>query len=116
LEILLGDIVTSQPFAVPALFLFIAAVPLVFGLIPRNRFYGFRTPKTLSDDKVWYSVNRLTATVILIGSCVYGMVAALVPYNRLANDSFVNWGIHLAAFVLPIAIGFSLVIWYAKRL
>ncbi|MFZ2634525.1 MAG: SdpI family protein [Desulfosalsimonadaceae bacterium] len=107
---------TNQPFAVPALLLFVLAVPLLLGLIPRNRFYGVRTLKTLSDDDVWYRVNRLAAAVVMAASCVYGMVAILVPYDRMANDDFLVWGIHLAAFAVPIAIGLSLVIRYAKRL
>jgi len=107
---------TSQPFAVPALLLFIAAVPLIFGLIPRNRFYGVRTPKTLSDDRVWYPVNRFAAVALMMGSGAYGIVAALVPYDRQASDNFVNWGIHLAAFAVPVVIGLSLSIRYAKRL
>lgn len=107
---------TSQPFAVPALLLFIASVPLLLGFIPRNRFYGVRTAKTLSDDRVWYPVNRLAAAAVMMGSGVYAMFAALVPYERLASDNFVTWGIHLAGFTVPIIIGLGLVIWYAKRL
>ena len=107
---------TSQPFAIPALLLFIVAGPLVLGLIPRNRFYGVRTRKTLSDDRIWYQVNRLTAAVIMVGSCVYVAVAALLPYDRLTSDNFVTWGIHLAAFLVPLVIAVGLAIWYPKRL
>lgn len=107
---------TSQPFVIPALLLFLAAVPLILGLIPRNRFYGVRTVKTLSDDEVWYPVNRFAAAALMMGSGVYGMVAVLVPYDRLASDGFLNWGIHLAAFVVPIASGLILTMRYAKRL
>jgi hypothetical protein len=106
----------NQPFAVPALLLFIAAIPLIFGLVPRNRFYGVRMPKTLSNDKIWYSVNRHAAVVIMIGSSVYGMVAVFAPYDRSVSGSWASWGIHLAAFVVPIVIGLYLTIRYAKRL
>ena len=115
-EIFAGDTMTSQPFAVPALLLFIAAIPLLFGLIPRNRFYGVRTQRTLSGDRVWYPVNRLAAATLMMGSAVYGMVAVLVPYDRSAIDNFVAWGMHLAAFFIPIVIGLRLATWYAKRL
>lgn len=107
---------TSQPFAVPALLLFIFSIPLLFDLIPRNRFYGIRTSKTLSDSSVWYRVNRLSAAAIMSASGIYGIVAILVPYDPLARDNFLIWGIHLAAFVVPAAIGLVLVIQYAKRL
>jgi hypothetical protein len=35
------------------------SIPLIVGLVPPNRFYGFRTAKTLSDAGIWYAVNRV---------------------------------------------------------
>ena len=35
------------------------SIPLIVGLVPPNRFYGFRTVKTLSDARIWYAVNRV---------------------------------------------------------
>ena len=107
---------SSQPFATPAVLLFIAAIPLVFGLVPPNRFYGVRTAKTLSNSALWYRVNRFAAVGMIICSGLYGMVAALVPYQRQAADNFSVWGIHLAAFVLPLIVCLSLARRYAKRL
>lgn len=106
---------TSQPFAVPALLFFIAAFPLVFDFIPRNRFYGIRTALTLSDDKIWYAVNRVAAAAIMIGSLVYASVAVLLPYDKLARDNFKVFGIHLAAFAIPLIISLVLARRYAKR-
>jgi len=105
----------TPPFAVPALVLFIAAVPLVLGLIPRNRFYGMRTPQTLSDDGVWYPVNRLAGAAVILASGVYGVVALAWPYERSASDNLSPWGLHLAAFAVPLIVGLSLTAWYAKR-
>ena len=79
---------TSQPFAVPALLWFIDGLPLLFDLIPCNRFCGVRTTKTLSDARLWYSVNRRAAAVIMLGSAVYGLIAALMPFDRSASDNF----------------------------
>jgi hypothetical protein len=106
---------TTQPFAFPALLLSLASLPLVFGVIPRNRFYGFRTRTTLSDDGIWYRVNRLAGTAVLVSSCIYGAVALAMPYDRSAPDNFPLWGAHLAAFVLPLIAGLALAGWYAKR-
>jgi hypothetical protein len=106
----------AQPFAIPALLLFLVAVPLVAGLIPRNRLYGFRTKKTLSDEGIWYRVNRLAGLAVMIASGVYGMVAAGWPYDRAATDNFSTWLLHLAAFAVPLVVGLGVSGWYAKGL
>jgi uncharacterized membrane protein len=106
----------AQPFAIPALLLFLVAVPLVAGLVPRNRLYGFRTKKTLSDDEIWYRVNRLAGFAVMIASVVYGMVAAGWPYDRAAPDNFSIWLLHLAAFAAPLVVGLGVSGWYAKGL
>ncbi len=106
----------AQPFAIPALLLFLVAVPLVAGLIPRNRLYGFRTAKTLSDDGIWYRVNRLAGFAIMIASVVYGAVAVARPYDRAAPDNFSIWLLHLAAFTVPLVIGLGVSGWYARVL
>jgi hypothetical protein len=43
----------------------------------------------------------------MAASAVYGAVAVLWPYSRSASDSFAVWGVHLAAFVVPLAVGLS---------
>jgi uncharacterized membrane protein len=42
-------------------------IPLLQGRIPPNRFYGSRTKKTLSDERIWYAVNRVTGRDLIIG-------------------------------------------------
>lgn len=106
----------AQPFAIPALLLFVVAVPLVAGLIPRNRFYGFRTAKTLSDDGIWYRVNRLAGFAVMIASAVYGVVAVVWPYDRAAPDNFSIWLLHLAAFAGLLVVGLAVSGWYARGL
>ena len=106
----------SQPFAIPALLLFIVALPLVFGAIPRNRVYGFRTQRTLSDDAVWYPVNRAAGIAIVIASAVYFAATMIWPYDRAAADNFSVWLRHLAAFAVPLIVGLSVAGSYAKSL
>jgi SdpI/YfhL protein family len=95
----------EQPFAIPAVALFVLAVPLTLGLIPRNRYYGVRTPRTLSDDEAWYRSNRVAGAAVMVASVTYGAVAMARPYSRTASDSFTTWALHLAAFAVPLAIG-----------
>lgn len=35
------------------------SIPMVLQKIKPNYWYGFRTPKTLSDEKIWYEANRV---------------------------------------------------------
>jgi uncharacterized membrane protein len=104
-----------QPFAIPALLLFLIAIPLAIGLIPRNRFYGVRTPKALGDDKVWYPVNRFGGFSIMLASLVYAAVAMTWPYSKSSSDDFVIWLMHLAGFLLPLVTGIALTFIYAKK-
>ena len=45
-------------YAVMGGFLIFASLPMIIGHVPPNRWYGFRTPRTQSDPKVWYPANR----------------------------------------------------------
>jgi cytochrome bd-type quinol oxidase subunit 1 len=102
---------STQPFAIPALILFIVAVPLAIGLIPRNRLYGFRTRRTLADDATWFRVNRSAGFGIMIASAIYGAVAMARPYDR----DFSVWLLHLAAFAIPLALAIIVSGWYLNR-
>ena len=107
---------TDQPFAIPAALFFLVAIPLVLGVIPRNRLYGVRTQKTLSKDRIWYAVNRLAGIALIASSGVYGVVATLWPYDRQASDNFATWGLHLIAFIAPLLCSLGLATRYAKQL
>jgi hypothetical protein len=52
--------------------LFVASgVPLLRRRVPRNRWYGFRTRKTLSTDETWYAANAVAGRdMIAAGSVV----------------------------------------------
>jgi uncharacterized membrane protein len=100
-----------QPFAIPALALFILSIPLAIGVIPRNRLYGFRTRRTLADDAVWYPVNRLAGFAIMIASAIYGLAAMARPYDR----DFSVWLLHLAAFAIPLVLAIVVSGWYSSR-
>lgn len=34
-------------------------VPLLLGKVPPNRFYGFRTPRLVADERAWYPANQV---------------------------------------------------------
>ena len=69
----------SQPFFIPSALIALLSLPLIFGWIPRQSFYGTRTPKTLSSDDIWYPANRFAGIVLVASSCIYFAVAWTLP-------------------------------------
>src|SRR5215813_9005034 len=46
-------------YAVMGIMLIIVSVPMIIERVPPNRWYGFRTPRTQSDPRIWYAANRI---------------------------------------------------------
>jgi hypothetical protein len=104
-----------QPFIIPALAVLITALPLAFGLISRNPYYGFRNAKTLSDAKVWYRVNRIGGWGMSLSSLCYLVVADLYPAVHGQHDvDFSKWIVHLAVFVVPLLLSVLIALKSAK--
>ena len=57
-----------------ALLLIGIAVPLCLRRVGPNRFYGFRTPKNLADESIWYETNAVCGQWLV----VTGIVTLLV--------------------------------------
>jgi uncharacterized membrane protein len=54
-------------------------IPLLRGRISPNPTYGFRTAKTLSDERVWYAVNRVCGKDMVVAGIVV-IVASLALF------------------------------------
>jgi SdpI/YhfL family protein len=59
-------------------------IPMGMGLIPPNRFYGFRTRKTLSSVDIWYRANRFSGWALAIAGI------AAVGHNILFQHDHAN--------------------------
>jgi uncharacterized membrane protein len=93
----------NAPFLIPSLLIVVLSVPLAFGLVPPNRFYGVRTAATLADPAAWYAVNRTGGMALILAGVAYlGALVALPTYDPLQFGTFVA---HLVAFAGPIALG-----------
>jgi uncharacterized membrane protein len=57
------------------------AIPMIVGMIPRNRFYGFRTPRTLASDQVWYPANRFAGKAMTIAALGWAILPLVVPQD-----------------------------------
>jgi len=104
------------PFLVPAVLILIASVPLVLGLVPRNRFYGIRTCKTLSYDSAWYPANRFGGWALILSCSIYLLVSWLIPYSKTADNNFTIWSIHFTGFLFPLSAGIIITLVYCRRL
>ena len=74
---------TNQPFFVPAMFIEFMSIPLIFALVPKNRFYGIRIVKTMSDEKIWYRANRFGTLPKAFRHPQLGFVDALIMHKQL---------------------------------
>jgi uncharacterized membrane protein len=79
------------------------SVPLILRKIPPNLLYGFRTPKTLSNSRVWYEANAKGGKNLVVASVVtmlcWPVVTAL--FDR-STASLIDIGIFLAACAVAI--------------
>ena len=73
-----NTIFASILFGVGAVFIGFG-LPLFQERVPPNFWYGCRTSKALSDQKIWYAVNRVTGKSMIEGGALM-MAAALLMF------------------------------------
>ena len=97
-------------FLANALFAF-AAVPLVMARVAPNRFYGFRTPRTLADRGLWYRVNGFAGRALLAAAAVGLAIVAELPDASFAAPSPTA----IVAMLLPIVAAIAASFIYLRR-
>ena len=58
----------------------LVAIPMMLGIIKPNRVYGFRTKKTLSNEKIWYKANAFGGWALFLGGLVILAATGLIYY------------------------------------
>ncbi len=92
------------------------ALPLIARRIPRNALYGFRTPKTLSSDDVWYPANAY------MGRGLYHCGRLLIAMGLLlfVAQPWLSFGtvsaLSMAALLVPLVVTVVLSLAYLRRL
>lgn len=65
------------------LFTALISYPLAKGMVERNRYYGFRTKKTLSDEKIWLLANTICARKFIVaGFSIFFLTPVLFFVGR----------------------------------
>jgi uncharacterized membrane protein len=106
----------NQPFFYPAALFGLLAIPLILEVVPKNRFYGIRTARTLADKEAWYRANRFGGWLFLVSSAVYLVFAASRPMAGPRDPRFTLWLAHLAMFLLPLLVSVIATLRYVRRL
>ena len=57
----------------------VLSIPMILQKVPRNHWYGFRTPYTLSSDAAWYHANRISGIATLIAGLAWFALALALP-------------------------------------
>lgn len=102
------------PYAVSVLIMAVS-IPLILRKIPKNAFYGFRIPRTLSGtDEYWYEANHRAGIAMFVAGAVSFLAAIVIPSFVFGTQSFLTvWTVVLVASILAAFI-FSL--WREMRI
>ncbi len=90
----------STPFLVACGVIAALSVPLILRAVPPNRWYGFRTTRTLSNEKLWFSANHFAGWAFLAAAGTTAVVLVLAP--EMASG--------YGALVLAVSIGIALIV------
>ncbi len=82
------------------------SIPLIQRRIKPNPFYGFRTPTTLKNERVWYEVNAYSGRRLLIAGII--VVITAIVFVFIPNLTLDVYAI-LVALVLGMSITIGLV-------
>ena len=106
----------NQPFAIPSAIIGAVAIPMVLALVPKNRLYGVRTKKTLSEDRIWFAANRVAGWLFLASSVIYLVFSAIWPMAGSKDPQIGLWALHLCLFAAPLFVSVVVTLRYTRRL
>jgi len=65
------------------------SVPMINHRVKRNQWYGFRTPKTLSNDRIWYAANEHSGRMLFLSGILTIVSAVLLtPFALVGTDTY----------------------------
>jgi uncharacterized membrane protein len=84
--------ITAGSILASAALIMLISVPMIQGRVPRNPFYGFRTPKTLSSDDIWYPANAYSGKCLFLsGLTTTAGIVLILPFAWLISPCAVVW-------------------------
>ena len=99
----MNDVTTaSLLFAAVGLLYIALGVPLFGGQVKPNAWYGCRTTKTMSDEKIWYAVNRVTGRDMIAAGIAVLISSLVVFLLRSQMNSDFAAAVLLAVLILGV--------------
>lgn len=96
-----------------ALFIVLGA-PLARNMVGPNRWYGFRTPETLSNSEVWYRVNALGGKALIVAG-IASLVGLLVFGVLWGSEPGTNKRIAIMIPLALLAVAIVVALYPARR-
>ena len=90
--------ITLLTYIIPG-FASVLAIPMALGLIPPNRYYGFRTTRTLASTDLWYKGNRIC------GYCLFLAGIAAIGHNLFFLHDHPDWSSNAKQFFMAVSNG-----------
>lgn len=76
------------------------AIPMILGKLKPNGWYGFRTSKTLSDEKIWYPANTYIGKLLLGVGILWVLSALGLRIIPAIGSDLVTYNLSLTGIVL----------------
>ncbi len=76
------------------------SIPMIQRRVGPNAIYGFRTPKTLSDETVWYEANAYSGRMLLRAGIVNTAAALLFFFVPGIGDSLLAYNLACTVVVM----------------
>ena len=93
-------------FLVPCVIILVASIPLMLGMIPPNRIYGFRTQQTLSNRELWLRVNRFAGFALFIAAGASVAVFVAIP-EYASSRSLAGLAVFLVPLIVAVVASFA---------
>ncbi len=94
-------------FLIPCAVYFALSIPLILNRVPPNQWWGYRTPRTLADETVWYAVNHNVGWGLLVASilCAAAIWVVFSMDFGASTRSLISIGIIIVGAIVPVVVG-----------
>ena len=98
----------------------ILGIPLILEKVKPNSVYGFRTVKTMSDEKIWYPANKYSGKLMIITGMIMILASAILLCTNfgkaMPNAKTIVPLVALAVMLIPIIFMIIASVLYLKKL